>query len=53
MLEQTTVQKHINIYIYHLAISITDIFAIWHWGRTGWTSAYHGDMDDPAHQSLG
>ena len=24
-----------------------------HWGRTGWTSAYHGDMDDPAHQSLG
>lgn len=27
--------------------------ALGHWGRTGWTSAYHGDMDDPAHQSLG
>ena len=24
-----------------------------HWSRTGWTSAYSGDIDNPADQSLG
>ena len=23
-----------------------------HWSRTGWTSAYYGDMDDPTHHII-
>lgn len=36
-----------------LKLELICTFTEGHWGRTGWTSAYHGDMDDPAHQSLG